>query len=222
MGSIARPLSLHARQAVVPALRSAADWTLASNAPLPDGPALAAARRVRAVLDAPRRNYPQLSLAQSLLNVAHLIRADLGIRIFLVELGGPPPGGFDNHANQAGNHAVVLRELSDSVAAFCDDMVQDQLLDRVLLMTYSEFGRTLTENGRHGTGHGAAAPVFLAGGKVKPGLIGAHPSLADLDNDAPKPHTDFRALYATVLDRWLGIPAEPILGQPYAPLDVLA
>jgi uncharacterized protein (DUF1501 family) len=86
------------------------------------------------------------------------------------------------------------------MTAFCEDLARDHLLDRVLLMTFSEFGRSLTENGRHGTGHGAAAPVFLAGGRVRGSLIGAHTSLTDLDNDALKPHTDFRSLYATVLE----------------------
>src|SRR5215831_15572728 len=156
--------------------------------------------------------YGNYALAQSLRTAAQLIRADLGIRIFLVEQGGVSPGEFDNHANQAANHAVSLRSLSESLTAFCDDLTHDRLLDRVLIMTYSEFGRTLTENGRHGTGHGAAAPVFLAGGRLKGGLIGAHPSLTDLDNDALKPHTDFRAVYATVLERWLGIESTPILG----------
>jgi uncharacterized protein (DUF1501 family) len=88
-------------------------------------------------------------------------------------------------------------------------------------MTYSEFGRTLTENGRHGTGHGAAASVFLAGGAIRPGLIGKHPSLTDLDAGAPKPHTDFRSLYAAVLDDWLGIPADPILGGHFEKVSIL-
>jgi uncharacterized protein (DUF1501 family) len=91
----------------------------------------------------------------------------------------------------------------------------------VLLVTYSEFGRTLSENGRHGTGHGAAAPVFLAGGRVKGGLVGVHPSLKDLEADAPKPSTDFRGVYATVLERWLGVASEPILGGRLETLDVL-
>jgi uncharacterized protein (DUF1501 family) len=221
VGNIAPPLAIHAREAIVPTIRDARDWTLASP-PTPCAPAnpFAAARRVAASLDRPASPYPDLPLAQSLRTVAQLIRSDLGVRIFLTEQGGTSPGEFDNHANQAVNHPVSLRELSQSITAFCDDLGRDHLLDRVLLMTFSEFGRTLTENGRHGTGHGAAAPVFLAGGRVKPGLIGAHPDLADLDNDAPKPHTDFRALYATVLDSWLKIPSSPILGEKFPPLPL--
>jgi uncharacterized protein (DUF1501 family) len=235
VGRIPQPLTVHARRIIVPSLQTARDWTPLTAGtneaaprtdPLADfvARASAAARGdARKVSAAGRASaYPPLGLAQSLETVAQFIRAGIGIRIFLVELGGGSPGGFDNHSNQAANQAVVLRELSDSLAAFADDLARDRLLDRVLVMTYSEFGRTLTENGRHGTGHGAAAPIFLAGGKVKGGLIGAHPSLKDLDADAPKPHTDFRAVYATVLERWLGVESEPILGARFAPLDVLA
>jgi uncharacterized protein (DUF1501 family) len=223
-GTIPPPAAVHSREAVIPAVRDAGQWTIPERPGLLDltGSPFTGARRVaRVVKEARPSKYPELPLAQSLRTVAQLIRADLGIRIFLTEQGGTSPGEFDNHSNQALNHAVSLRELSQSVAAFCDDLSRDALLDRVLLMTFSEFGRTLSENGRHGTGHGAAAPVFLAGGRVKPGLIGAHPSLADLDNDAPKPHTDFRSLYATVLESWLGIPAEPILGGRFAEIPIL-
>ena len=87
-------------------------------------------------------------------------------------------------------------------------------------MTFSEFGRTLTENGRRGTGHGAAQPIFLAGGKLRGGLVGEHPSLADLDQDAPKHHTDYRRLYATMLGPWLGLDAEAVLGERYEPLEL--
>jgi uncharacterized protein (DUF1501 family) len=220
VGEIPPPLAVQARDAVVPSVRQAADWTLTNPSTLFDTAAFASARRTAAVLKSGGQSYPELPLAQSLRTVSQLIRADLGIRIFLVEQGGTAPGEFDNHANQAVNHAVSLRDLSGSITAFCDDLAHDRLLDRVLLMTFSEFGRTLTENGRHGTGHGAAAPVFMAGGRIKGGLVGAHPSLQDLDNDALKSHTDFRSVYATVLESWLGIPAAPILGGRYPLLDV--
>ena len=164
--------------------------------------------------------YPSQRLAGHLKTVSELIRADVGIRIFFVELGGGGIGGFDNHANQLHNHAALIKQMSDSVTAFIDDLAAHKCLDRVVLMTFSEFGRTLTENGRHGTGHGAAAPMFLAGGRLRGGLVGAHPSLTDLDNDAPKHHTDFRSVYATVLDHWLGLKSQPILGDKYRPVDV--
>jgi uncharacterized protein (DUF1501 family) len=115
----------------------------------------------------------------------------------------------------------LLHQLSESVAAFVDDLKRDNLLDRVLLMTFSEFGRTVRENGRRGTNHGAAAPIFLAGGKLKGGLVGKRPSLTDLENGAPKVHIDFRRVYATVLDRWLGFESKPVLGKQFEPLDIV-
>ncbi|MHC4534893.1 MAG: DUF1501 domain-containing protein, partial [Planctomycetota bacterium] len=110
---------------------------------------------------------------------------------------------------------------SESIAAFIHDLKRDKLLNRVLLMTFSEFGRTLKENGRHGTGHGAAAPIFLTGGRLKGGLVGSHPSLTDLDNGALKFHTDFRSVYATVLNRWLGFDSSKVLDRRYETLDIL-
>jgi len=165
--------------------------------------------------------YPSSKLAGDMCTVAQLIRAEIGIRIYFVELGGGGIGGFDNHANQKGNHCALLHQLSEAIGAFVQDMKQSKLLDRVLLMTFSEFGRTLRENGRRGTGHGAGAPIFVAGGKVKPGLTGAHPSLTDLDNGALKFHTDFRQVYATLLERWLGFDSRIPLGKTFQPLDIL-
>ena len=98
---------------------------------------------------------------------------------------------------------------------------RQKLLDRVVLMTFSEFGRTVAENGRRGTDHGAAAPMFLAGGKLRGGMVGAHPSLTDLHNGGLSFHTDFRRVYATLLDRWLGFPNQPILGQQYEPVPIV-
>lgn len=165
--------------------------------------------------------YPRLGLAQDLQVVAQLIRADLGIRIFSVELGGGGLGGFDTHAHQAANHGALLREFSASVAAWAEDLAKDRTLDRVLLITFSEFGRTVHENGRRGTDHGAAQPIFLVGGRIRPGLIGQHPNLADLEADAPKPHTDFRRLYRTVLQEWLGLDAKAVLGADWPPVEIL-
>jgi uncharacterized protein (DUF1501 family) len=180
-------------------------------------------RRIEATAQttASTAEYPPFGLAGHLRTVAQLIRADIGIRIFFVELGGGGIGGFDNHANQLGNHCALLYQLSESVAAFVHDLKRDKVLDRVLLMTFSEFGRTVKENGRRGTDHGAAAPVFLAGGKLKTGLVGSHPSLTDLDNGAAKFKIDFRRVYATVLDRWLGFESRTMLNRQFDPLDIL-
>jgi uncharacterized protein (DUF1501 family) len=247
IGDIDVPFGIRARQAVVPRVRAAGDWRLrqapgqaapsplmpageAGENPLADhvrrtaARAVAGSRQVEAVLQqaAGAGAYPEFSLAESLRCVAQLIRADLGIRMYFVELGGGGIGGFDNHANQRDNHAALLRELSESVTAFVDDLARQSLLDRVLVITFSEFGRTLTENGRRGTGHGAAAPMLLAGGRLRGGLSGAHPSLTDLEGDAPKFHTDFRRVYATCLDRWLRLDSQTVLGGRFEPLDLLA
>jgi uncharacterized protein (DUF1501 family) len=91
-----------------------------------------------------------------------------------------------------------------------------------VLVTFSEFGRTLAENGRRGTDHGSAAPMFLVGGKLKGGMIGPHPDLAQREGaGGVMHHTDFRRVYATLLDRWLGWDSRPILGGSFAPVELL-
>jgi uncharacterized protein (DUF1501 family) len=244
VGPIAQPFALNAENAALPSIRSLDDLrikrmpgdsqrqnnTLGKSNPLLDFlrcgtlNTYANSRRIEAVAKATTNTaeYPSFHLADTFRTVAKLIRADIGIRIFFVEFGGGGIGGFDNHANQLGNHCALLHQLAESVAAFVQDLKRDKLLNRILLMTFSEFGRTVKENGRRGTGHGAAAPMFMAGGKVKGGLIGTRPSLTDLDGGAPKFHTDFRRLYATVLDRWLGFESRTILGRQFELLDVLS
>jgi uncharacterized protein (DUF1501 family) len=241
VGAIDRPFALNAENVVVPSIRSIEDivvrqhvglampTTHGSGNPLlqflrqSDSNARAKSERVEAVVKGAggSADYPQFGLARDLRTVAQLIRADIGIRIFFTELGGGGIGGFDNHANQLGNHCAMLHQLAESVAAFIYDLKRDKQLDRVLLMTFSEFGRTIKENGRRGTDHGVAAPMFLAGGKVKGGLAGPHPSLTDLDKGALKMHTDFRKVYATVLDRWLGFESGAVLGGRFESLDIL-
>ena len=188
--------------------------------------ACATNRRIQTVANSARWTdgtaYPEFGLAQRLRTIAQLIRADVGIRVFFAEPGSGGFGGFDNHANQRGNHCAMLEHVSESVAAFLDDLKRDGLVDRVLLMTFSEFGRTVSENGRRGTGHGAAGPMFFAGGRVKGGLTGRRPSLTDLDNDALKFHTDFRQVYATVLDSWLGYDSESVLQSRFQRIELFS
>jgi uncharacterized protein (DUF1501 family) len=91
---------------------------------------------------------------------------------------------------------------------------------RVRLLTFSEFGRRVKENGSRGTDHGAAAPVLLVGGRVKAGVVGAHPSLTELEAGNLRFHTDFRQVYAAILDRWLGVSSRQVLGQAFQPADI--
>jgi uncharacterized protein (DUF1501 family) len=240
VGPIVQPFGLNAERVVVPSIQSPDDLTLDSEPAefrqdraadksnellrfVQECRAKASvnSRRIQAVTKVVGgAEYPAFRLAETLRTVAQLIRADVGIRIFFTELGGGGIGGFDNHANQLGNHCSLLHHLSESLAAVVYDLEKDKLLDRVLLMTISEFGRTVQENGRRGTGHGVSAPIFLAGGKLKSGLIGSHPSLTDLDDGAMKFHTDFRRVYATVLDRWLGFDSQTVLDRQFELLDI--
>lgn len=166
-------------------------------------------------------DYPNFQLAALLRTIAQLIRAEVGIRIFYTELGGNEPGGFDTHAGQTLNHGALLEQLSESIAAFVKDLKRDNSLDRVLLMTFSEFGRTVLENGRRGTDHGAAQPLFVVGGKVRGGLVGVHPPLDDMDGVGLRAHTDFRRVYSTILDRWLHIDSRAILGEGFSHVEFL-
>ncbi len=156
-------------------------------------------------------------LQRRLDSIATMVEAKVGIRFFYTDLGGPEPGGFDTHANQAENHAALLAELASGLVHFYRRIEASRLSHAVLAMTFSEFGRTLQENGRRGTDHGAATSVFLLGGSVKGGLIGNHPSLTDLDQGGLRYHTDFRSLYRTILEDWLGLPAMATLGTEHFP-----
>jgi uncharacterized protein (DUF1501 family) len=160
--------------------------------------------------------YPNFGLARRLELVAQMIKADFGTRIFYTSLDG-----FDTHANQLGSHTALLNELSDSIAAFHDDLTAAGQADRVVVLTFSEFGRRVQENASQGTDHGAAAPVFLVGPVAKAGLVGKHPSLDDLDDGDLKFHTDFRRVYATLLADWLDCPPTPVIGAGFSPLPLL-
>jgi uncharacterized protein (DUF1501 family) len=160
--------------------------------------------------------YPESGLAQKLKTVAQLIDSGLKTRIYYVTLDG-----FDTHSRQSAAHEPLLRELSGALDAFVRDLDEHGHGDRVLTMSFSEFGRRLQENASEGTDHGAAAPAFLAGNRVKSGLIGKHPSLQDLQDGDVKFHTDFRQVYATVLDQWLGVDSVPILGGKFEAVAAL-
>jgi uncharacterized protein (DUF1501 family) len=160
--------------------------------------------------------YPESSLAEKLRLVAQLLEADMGARIFYVEMDG-----FDTHARQADAHAALLRQLGDAASAFLRDVAARGQGDRVLLTAFSEFGRRVEENASAGTDHGAAAPMFVAGQAVRSGLIGPHPSLTDLDDGDLKHHTDFRQIYATILENWLHCPSAAILDGRFETLEEL-
>jgi uncharacterized protein (DUF1501 family) len=162
----------------------------------------------------PAADYPATGLGRRLKLVAQMIAADLGTRIFYVALGG-----FDTHADQAAAHQALLSELGSAVRAFSADLQGHRLDDRVLIATFSEFGRRVKENGSLGTDHGAASQMFVVTPTGKAGLHGAHPSLTELEQGDLKFHTDFRSVYATLLEKWLKLPSEPALGRKFRMLD---
>ena len=162
--------------------------------------------------------YPGSQLGTSLKLVAKLIGGGLPTRIYYVS-----QGGYDTHTNQLGSQQRLLGDLAESVKAFTDDLRAQGNMGRVLVMTFSEFGRRVSENANGGTDHGAAAPMFVIGNKVKAGLLGQYPSLApaDLFQGDVKYNVDFRSVYAGVLENWLKTKSAPILGKPFTPLPVV-
>ena len=164
----------------------------------------------------PKTPYPNSPLANKLKLAAQLIDADLGARIFYVSIDG-----FDTHANQLPMHANLLQQLSSAMAAFYKDLAARGHKDRLLMMTFSEFGRRPYENGSKGTDHGAAAPMLLVGGKVRAGVVGRQPSLTDQTMGNLKHDADFRQVYAVILDKWLGVSSREVLGDAFPPLEIL-
>ena len=159
----------------------------------------------------PRATYPSNGLGNALKLVAQVITGNVGTRILYVTYGG-----FDNHSNQKTDHDNLLRNLSDAIKAFFDDLDAQNRSSNVLLMTWSEFGRRVQENGSLGTDHGTAGPQFVVGGAVTRGIYGPAPNLSALDRNGNLTwQTDFRSYYGTILQDWLGADAPAILGNGY-------
>lgn len=172
--------------------------------------------------------YPDTRLAEALKNVAYMISSGLETKVYVVNLGG-----FDTHAAQVlatdktqGNHAELLASLSDAMEAFQNDITAQGLGERVLSMTFSEFGRRIRSNDSLGTDHGSAAPLFLMGECVMPGILGQSPEIspeADV-NEGVAMQYDFRDIYGSVLQDWFCLPAEEVstvLGHEYTHLPIL-
>ncbi len=180
--------------------------------------ALVTEKKVQRVLGSyqPSASYPGNAFAASLRNVAGLIAAGLPTRVYFVSLSG-----FDTHSNQANQQANLLTTLSGGLAAFQKDLEQHKLDGQVTTMTFSEFGRRPSENESRGTDHGTAAPLFVMGSRVKGGLHGTAPALNLAHNQDLTYSTDFRSVYATMLDRWLACPSEAVLGGKFTDLAIV-
>jgi uncharacterized protein (DUF1501 family) len=158
--------------------------------------------------------YPGNEFGQGLKTVAAMIQGGLPTRVYYVSLGG-----FDTHAGERGRHDNLMTQLAQGISAFYKDLKDQQNQDRVLMMTFSEFGRRVAQNASGGTDHGTAAPMFMIGSGLKQGLAGKYPSLTDLDQGDLKYNLDFRSVYATVLQNWMDTPSKPILGQQFPTLN---
>ncbi len=168
----------------------------------------------------PKVDYPNTALARNLKTIAALITSGLSTRIYHTQLGG-----FDTHSSQRLNHDRLMIQLDEAITAFYKDLKIQSQDKRVLTMTMSEFGRRVKENGSRGTDHGAASALFMFGPGVKAGIHGKHPSLTDLQGGGGgslKHTTDFRSVYASVIDKWIGGNSEAALGGKYPIIDCVA
>jgi uncharacterized protein (DUF1501 family) len=165
-------------------------------------------------------DYGQGGLSGSLRRVAALIAAGLPTRLYYVSYQG---NQFDTHVQQADLHSRLLMYTADAVRGFLDDLTRLGRAEDVAVMLFTEFGRRVEENGSLGTDHGTATPMFIAGQKVRGGFYGTPPSLTDLDDGNLKMTTDFRRVYATMIEEWLGCDkAELILKGRFDGLGVFA
>jgi CheY-like chemotaxis protein len=130
-------------------------------------------------------------------------------------------GGFDTHANQKTAHAALMTNVSEGLTAFQRDLESMGKADSTLILSFSEFGRRVCENGSGGTDHGAAGPMFAIGSSIRHGLYGEAPSLTNLDDGDLRYTVDFRSVYATVLENWFAAPSQAILGGSYERLGFL-
>jgi len=155
--------------------------------------------------------YPNTSIATNLKDVAQVHLADLGTQVFYTSYGP-----FDTHFNQSGSHAKLWIDISEAVDSFFTDLREQNSSDNVVMLVFSEFGRRVKDNGT-GTDHGAAGVAFVIGDQVKGGMYSNYPSLKpeDLTQGDLEPNYDFRGLYSTVIDKWMGLDAVPIVGGQF-------
>jgi uncharacterized protein (DUF1501 family) len=161
--------------------------------------------------------YPATPLGRSLALAAQIAGSNLGTKVLYVQ-----HGSFDTHVSQKATQDRLLGEFSDAISAFYNDLASHGNDKKVLTVTFSEFGRRIAENGSRGTDHGEASPLFAIGGGVKGGLYGATPDLSNTNMGNVRFTTDFRSVYATVLERWLGRPSTKILSGNFDQLPIIA
>lgn len=164
-----------------------------------------------------RTNYPDTELGKNLRTVASLIFSDINTRVYYLSLGS-----FDTHINQQNQQQRLFKEMNDAVAAFTKDLKANNRFDDVLFFTFSEFGRRVSQNASNGTDHGTANNMmFLSGGLKEKGLLNALPNLTNLDDGDLRHQVDFKQVYATILNKWLGADDAAILGKRYPHLNFI-
>ena len=152
--------------------------------------------------------YPDTTIAKKLKGISQVHQAGLGTRIFYCD-----HGSFDSHSNQVGMHDKLWKDVSEGVSAFFDDLREHDAADNVIMLMFTEFGRRVHDNGS-GTDHGAAGAAFILGDKVNGGEYSEYPSTAneDLEQGDLVPNIDFRSVYSTILEDWMGLDANPLVG----------
>ncbi len=161
--------------------------------------------------------YPFTGFGQQLKTIAQLIVANSETQVYYVSMSG-----FDTHISQPGAQARLLEQYAQALKVFAEDLKRNGRFEDTLIMTFSEFGRRVAQNASRGTDHGTANNLFLvSGGLKKPGIFNEGPNLLDLDEGDLKYTLDFRQVYATVLERWLQVDADEVLGERFSPLEVL-
>lgn len=156
------------------------------------------------------KSYANSNFANKMKSIAQSITSNEPAQVYRVSLTG-----FDTHTNQAETHGLLLQQFSDSIAAFQKHLNLHNAADRVVILVFSEFGRKPQGNIEGGTDHGTANPVFILGKQVRGGIYGDYPSLSNLEAGNLKPTLDFRSVYATILDGWLGADSRKILGRSF-------
>jgi uncharacterized protein (DUF1501 family) len=163
------------------------------------------------------QTYPGTNLGKDLKTIASLIFSDINTKVYYVSLGS-----FDTHVNQDAQQKRLFTELNDAVQAFTTDLKNNGRFNDVLMMTFSEFGRRVTQNASNGTDHGTANNMFfISGGLKEKGILNAMPNLSDLNEGDLKHQVDFKNVYATVLNKWLGADDQMILGNKYSHLNFI-
>jgi uncharacterized protein (DUF1501 family) len=159
--------------------------------------------------------YPTTELGKSFKTISSLIFSDINTKVYYVSLGS-----FDTHVNQQDQQKKLFKEMNEAITAFVKDLKSNNRFDDVMLMSFSEFGRRVSQNASGGTDHGTANNMFLIGGGLKQkGLINALPDLSDLQDGDLKYKVDFKDVYATILNKWLGADDKKILNKQFNFLD---